>query len=64
MTQTVTPLQLKAMLRDGRELALLDVREGGRFSQRHLLLACPVKGWFRPIDRAETIDDIETPDLR
>jgi len=23
-----------------------------------LLLACPVKGWFQPLDRTETIDDI------
>ncbi len=28
-----------------------------------LLLACPVKGWFRPADRTETTDDIPTPDL-
>ncbi len=24
-----------------------------------LLLACPVKGWFKPMDRSETTDDIE-----
>lgn len=23
-----------------------------------LLLACPVKGWFKPMDRSETTDDI------
>lgn len=28
-----------------------------------LLLACPAKGWFRPADRAETTDNIETPHL-
>ena len=28
-----------------------------------LLLACPVKGWFKPMDRAETTDDIEVPTL-
>ena len=28
-----------------------------------LLLACPVKGWFRPLDRTETTDDIEVPRL-
>jgi len=28
-----------------------------------LLLACPVKGWFKPIDRTETIDDITMPKL-
>ena len=26
-----------------------------------LLLACPSKGWFHPLDRAETTDDIEVP---
>jgi AbrB family looped-hinge helix DNA binding protein len=24
-----------------------------------LLLACPVKGWFKPMDRSETTDDID-----
>ena len=28
-----------------------------------LLLACPVKGWFRPADRTETTDDIDLPRL-
>ena len=28
-----------------------------------LLLACPVKGWFQPLDRDETTDDIRTPRL-
>ena len=28
-----------------------------------LLLACPVKGWFTPIDRTETTDDINAPRL-
>jgi AbrB family looped-hinge helix DNA binding protein len=28
-----------------------------------LLLACPVKGWFRPIDRTETTDDVQVPKL-
>jgi AbrB family looped-hinge helix DNA binding protein len=28
-----------------------------------LLLACPVKGWFRPMDRTETTDDIKVPKL-
>ncbi|HZF38649.1 MAG TPA: AbrB/MazE/SpoVT family DNA-binding domain-containing protein [Blastocatellia bacterium] len=27
------------------------------------LLACPVKGWFHPLDRTETTDNIETPVL-
>ena len=28
-----------------------------------LLLACPVKGWFEPVDRKETTDDIKVPRL-
>ncbi|PYP88328.1 MAG: hypothetical protein DMF61_06980 [Blastocatellia bacterium AA13] len=28
-----------------------------------LLLACPVKGWVRPLDRVETTDDITAPNL-
>jgi AbrB family looped-hinge helix DNA binding protein len=28
-----------------------------------LLLACPVKGWFQPMDRTETTDDIKAPRL-
>jgi AbrB family looped-hinge helix DNA binding protein len=29
-----------------------------------LLLACPVKGWFKPIARSETTDDIPDLNLR
>ena len=28
-----------------------------------LLLACPVKGWFAPMDRSETTDRIKVPRL-
>jgi AbrB family looped-hinge helix DNA binding protein len=28
-----------------------------------LLLACPHKGWFRPVDRTETTRDIKAPEL-
>jgi len=28
-----------------------------------LLLACPVKGWFKPMERGETTDDIKVPEL-
>lgn len=28
-----------------------------------LLLACPVKGWYQPLDRTETTDDIKAPVL-
>ena len=28
-----------------------------------LLLSCPVKDWFQPLDRTETTDDIRLPKL-
>jgi AbrB family looped-hinge helix DNA binding protein len=28
-----------------------------------LLLACPVKGWFQPMDRTETTEDLEVTKL-
>jgi hypothetical protein len=28
-----------------------------------LLLSCPAKHWFQPLDRVETIDDIKLPKL-
>ncbi len=44
----VTAPELKAMLHDGREIALLDAREEGVFAKRHLLLAASV-----PLSRLE-----------
>src|SRR3954462_12399910 len=38
----VSAAQLKAMLHDGGELALLDVREAGQFGESHLLFATPL----------------------
>jgi rhodanese-related sulfurtransferase len=40
--KTVTATQLKAVLHDGREIALLDVREAGQFGESHLLFATPL----------------------
>jgi len=28
-----------------------------------LLSECPVKGWFRPLERTETTDDVDVPGL-
>jgi len=50
MTRTVDPAQLKAMIRDGEELALLDVREDGQFGESHLLFAVPA-----PYSRLEAV---------
>jgi rhodanese-related sulfurtransferase len=35
-------MQLKAMLHDGGEIALIDVREAGQFGESHLLFATPL----------------------
>jgi rhodanese-related sulfurtransferase len=40
--KSIAPRQLKAMLHDGDELALLDVREAGQFGESHLLFATPL----------------------
>ena len=42
MTKTIDAPALKAMLADGAELALLDVREDGQFGEGHMLLANPL----------------------
>ena len=42
MTKTVDAKSLKAMLNDGAELALLDVREEGEFGVAHMLYAIPL----------------------
>jgi rhodanese-related sulfurtransferase len=45
---TITPKQLKELLHDGDEIAVLDVREEGVFAKRHLLLAASM-----PLSRLE-----------
>ena len=41
MTKELDAAAIKAMINDGEELALLDVREAGQFGENHLLLAVP-----------------------
>lgn len=45
----ITPDALRAALADGREIALLDVRETGVFAHRHLLLAASAPLWRLPL---------------
>ncbi len=40
--KTITAAQLKNMLHDSGEIALLDVREAGQFGESHLLFATPL----------------------
>lgn len=42
LSKRVSATQLKSMLHDGEELALLDVREAGQFGESHLLFATPL----------------------
>lgn len=53
---TINAEQLKAMLEDGAELALIDVREQDPFSREHLLFACCI-----PLSRMELIIDDLVP---
>lgn len=48
MSMSVSPQQLRAMLLDGDEIALLDVREEAEFGARHILLAAHL-----PLSRLE-----------
>ena len=40
--RSITPAALQSALHDGREIALLDVREDGEFGENHLLFATPL----------------------
>jgi len=56
LSPLVTPQELRAMLGDGRELALLDVREEGVFAKGHLLTAA-----CAPLSRLELVLDPLVP---
>jgi rhodanese-related sulfurtransferase len=56
MTRTVSPSEVKAMLSDGGELALLDVREEGTHSASHLLYAASA-----PLSRLELVAPLLVP---
>jgi rhodanese-related sulfurtransferase len=38
--KTITPHQLLGLIRDEREIAIIDVRELGEFADAHLLVSC------------------------
>lgn len=52
----LSPQDVKAALRDGAELALLDVRDEGLFARGHLLFAAPA-----PLSRLELVIDRLVP---
>ena len=72
--QIVLPAELRQRdrIRPGEEFDVERVGPGAYLLKRRarrndglvkLLLACPVKGWFQPLDRSETTDDIPAPTL-
>jgi AbrB family looped-hinge helix DNA binding protein len=73
--QIVLPAEIRKRdgIEPGEEFTLERVARGDyrlkRMTRRRnkglvdLLLSCPVKGWFKPIPRTETTDDIRPPKL-
>jgi len=73
--QIVLPAELRQQddIRPGQEFDVERVDQGEYLLKRRtrrrneglikLLLACPVKGWFKPLERTETTDDIAVPRL-
>jgi len=48
---------------DAGEYVLRRVEERANAGLVDLLLHCPVKGWFVPLERTETTDDLGRPDF-
>ncbi|MBT2303744.1 sulfurtransferase [Variovorax paradoxus] len=75
MTQYLAPRTLKSWLHDGREIALLDVREHGQYGEAHLFYAVPLPYSRLEIDAPRLVPrrgvrlvvydagDASTPDL-
>jgi len=72
--QIVLPAELRQRdgIRPGQEFDVERVEPGTYLLRKRArrnkglvkhLLACPVKGWFQPVDRSETTDDIPAPRL-
>jgi AbrB family looped-hinge helix DNA binding protein len=73
--QLVIPANLRQQdgIEPGQEFDIERIDEGkyvlSRKTRRRsqglvkLLLDCPVKGWFKPMDRSETTDAIDFPDM-
>ncbi|HZM43687.1 MAG TPA: rhodanese-like domain-containing protein [Burkholderiales bacterium] len=55
MAGTVSPRELKTMMHDGGEIALLDVREAGQFGESHLLFATPTPYSTLEVDVARLV---------
>lgn len=72
--QVVLPVELRKQddIEPGEEFEIERIDRGDyrlkRLPRRNeglvkLLLACPVRSWFKPLRRTETIDDVRVPRL-
>lgn len=73
--QIVLPVEFRAedRIEAGQEFTIERIDSGEYLLKRiepvpnqglvDLLLECPVKGWFTPVDRTPSTDDILVPDL-
>ena len=74
--QIVLPAEIRTQdrIKPGQEFEVERIDQGEYLLKRKkrrrneglvkLLLACPVKGWFKPVESGETTDDIPLPNLR
>jgi len=73
--QIILPAELRRQddIKSGQEFEIERINRGEYLLKRKtrprnkelvkLLLSCPVKDWFQPLDRTETTDDIKLPKL-
>jgi AbrB family looped-hinge helix DNA binding protein len=73
--QIILPAEIRREddIRSGQEFLIERIDRGEYILKRKekprnrglvkLLLSCPVKNWFQPLDRTETTDDINLPRL-
>ncbi|MDF1593159.1 MAG: rhodanese-like domain-containing protein [Desulfobacterales bacterium] len=58
---SITPRQLLGLIRDDKEIAIIDVREQGEFANAHLLLSCCIPLSRMELRIAELIPRLDTP---
>ncbi|HKG80470.1 MAG TPA: AbrB/MazE/SpoVT family DNA-binding domain-containing protein [Pyrinomonadaceae bacterium] len=73
--QIILPAEIRREdnIRSGQEFEIERIDRGEYLLKRKdkprneglvkLLLSCPVKNWFQPLDRTETTDDLNIPRL-
>jgi len=73
--QIILPVEIRREddIRSGQQFQIERIDRGGYILKRmkqspnegliKLLLSCPVKDWFQPLDRSETTDDIKLPNF-